>query len=115
MSHSNTGTAKVLDDVHVDVHAGELVGVIGPNGAGKTTLLRLLSGYLIPGNGSIELFGKDLRTYEKRRLAQLVATLPQTIATIFPYTAEEFILMGDIPISTNGSGTIAERRRLLRT
>jgi iron complex transport system ATP-binding protein len=91
------GSAKVLDGVHVDVHAGELVGVIGPNGAGKTTLLRLLSGYLMPGNGSIELFGNDLRTYEKRRLAQLVATLPQTIGTIFPYTAEEFILMGRYP------------------
>jgi iron complex transport system ATP-binding protein len=90
-------SVKVLHGVNTDVQSGEMVGIIGPNGAGKTTLLRLLSGYLIPENGTIELFGKDLRTYEKRMLAQLVATLPQTIATIFPYTTEEFILMGRYP------------------
>jgi iron complex transport system ATP-binding protein len=91
------GSVEVLHDVTADMRAGEMVGIIGPNGAGKTTLVRLLSGYLMPGNGIIELFGKDLRTYEKRVLAQLVATLPQTIATIFPYTTEEFILMGRYP------------------
>ncbi|HUJ89297.1 MAG TPA: ABC transporter ATP-binding protein [Syntrophorhabdales bacterium] len=91
------GSAEILHDVNVDVQTGEMVGIIGPNGAGKTTLLRLLSGYLIPVSGAIELFNKDLRTYEKRMLAQLVATLPQAIETIFPYTAEEFILMGRYP------------------
>jgi iron complex transport system ATP-binding protein len=91
------GSVEVLHSVTADVQQGEMVGIIGPNGAGKTTLLRLLSGYLIPGNGTVELFGKDLRTYEKRILAQRMATLPQAIATIFPYTTEEFILMGRYP------------------
>jgi iron complex transport system ATP-binding protein len=91
------GSAEILHDVNVEVQTGEMVGIIGPNGAGKTTLLRLLSGYLIPVSGAIGLFGKDLRTYEKRMLAQLVATLPQAIETIFPYTAEEFVLMGRYP------------------
>jgi iron complex transport system ATP-binding protein len=74
-----------------------MVAVIGPNGAGKSTFIRLLAGYLVPKGGSIELLGQDVRTYEKRRLGQLVATLPQAITTIFPYTAEEFILMGRYP------------------
>jgi iron complex transport system ATP-binding protein len=91
------GSAEILHDVNVEVQTGEMVGIIGPNGAGKTTLLRLLSGYLIPVSGAIELFNKDLRTYEKRMLAQLVATLPQAIETIFPYTAEEFVHMGRYP------------------
>ena len=91
------GSVGVLRDVNMDVESGQMVGIIGPNGAGKTTLLRLLAGYLVPGTGTIDLFGKDLRAYEKRKLAQLVATLPQTISTIFPYTAEEFILMGRYP------------------
>ena len=59
------GSAEILHDVNADVQTGEMVGIIGPNGAGKTTLLRLLSGYLIPVSGAIELFNKDLRTYEK--------------------------------------------------
>ncbi len=90
-------STAVLHDVSADVQSGEMVGIIGPNGAGKTTFLRLLSGYLIPVSGTVELFGKGLHTYEKRALARLVATLPQTISTIFPYTAEEFILMGRYP------------------
>ena len=98
------GSMQVLHDVNAHVLMGEMVGIIGPNGAGKTTLLRLLSGYLVPGNGTIELFGKDLRTYEKRMLARHVATLPQTIETIFPYTVEEFILMGRYPHLDKGLG-----------
>ncbi len=91
------GAVDVVREVSVDIKTGEMIAVIGPNGAGKSTLIRLLAGYLAPQAGSIELFGRDVRTYEKRRLGQLVATLPQAIATIFPYTAEEFILMGRYP------------------
>ena len=108
------GSLAVLHDVNMDVESGQMVGIIGPNGAGKTTFLRLLSGYLIPGNGTIELFGKDLPTYEKRILAQLVATLPQTISTIFPYTTEEFILMGRYPHFDKRLGYGREEKEVVR-
>ncbi len=91
------GLLEVLQDVSADVRSGEMVAIIGPNGAGKTTLLRLLAGYLKPQHGSIELFGRDIHSYEKRILAQLVATLPQGITNVFPYTVEEFIAMGRYP------------------
>ena len=88
---------QVLSDVTFDIQKGELVGVIGPNGAGKTTLLRLLAGYLTPQEGSVAFLGKDLHGYDKQELARTVATLPQGIATVFPYVVEEFILMGRYP------------------
>jgi len=91
------GGLQVLSEVSFDIGKGELVGVIGPNGAGKTTLLRLLAGYLVPQRGSVEFLGKDLHGYDKRSLARMVATLPQGIATVFPYVVEEFILMGRYP------------------
>ncbi len=47
------GARMALEDVSLDVHAGELVAVIGPNGAGKTTLLSLLAGVLSPSGGSV--------------------------------------------------------------
>jgi branched-chain amino acid transport system ATP-binding protein len=51
---------KVLDDVSLAVHAGELLGIIGPNGSGKTTLFGVISGQLFPNAGSIALDGFDV-------------------------------------------------------
>ena len=53
---------KVLDDVSLVVHAGELLGIIGPNGSGKTTLFGVISGQLFPNAGSIALDGLDVTT-----------------------------------------------------
>jgi iron complex transport system ATP-binding protein len=108
------GLLDVLRDVSADIRTGEMVAIIGPNGAGKTTLLRLLAGYLIPKDGSIELLGKDVRTYEKRLLGQLVAMLPQAITTIFPYTTEEFILMGRYPHFDKRFGYPKEEEQVVR-
>ena len=46
-----------LDDVTIEVHDGELVGVIGSNGAGKTTLLKTIAGLYAPTRGTIERRG----------------------------------------------------------
>lgn len=53
------GQLRVLDDISLQVHVGELVSVIGPNGAGKTTLLRALSG-LVSTHGQIVFDGQNL-------------------------------------------------------
>jgi ABC-type multidrug transport system ATPase subunit len=44
---------QALQDISLDVPAGETVGVLGPNGAGKSTLFRLIAGYLNPDEGTI--------------------------------------------------------------
>jgi ABC-2 type transport system ATP-binding protein len=61
------GSVVALDDVNLDVHAGEIVGLLGPNGAGKTTLLNLLVGLRRPTAGRVELFGGDPRDAVNRR------------------------------------------------
>ena len=48
---------KALDDVALEVRAGEVVGLIGENGAGKSTLMRILAGVYQPDAGSLELHG----------------------------------------------------------
>ncbi|TKT76232.1 ABC transporter ATP-binding protein [Aquamicrobium sp. LC103] len=54
------GTSKVLDDLSLNVAAGELVSLLGASGCGKTTTLRLIAGFLEPTSGSITLGGRDL-------------------------------------------------------
>jgi len=48
-----------LDDLSIDVQAGEIFGFLGPNGAGKTTMIRLLLGFLHPTAGSATVLGLD--------------------------------------------------------
>ena len=52
------GTVRAVDDISVQVAAGEVYGVLGPNGAGKTTFLRMLFGLIRPDAGTIRVHGK---------------------------------------------------------
>lgn len=49
---------KALDEVSLDVHKGDIIGVIGRNGAGKSTLLKLLSRISTPSSGEIRISGR---------------------------------------------------------
>ena len=51
------GDNRVVDDLSLEIAAGECLGVIGPNGAGKTTTIRMCLGLIGPDAGSIEAFG----------------------------------------------------------
>jgi ABC-2 type transport system ATP-binding protein len=62
------GSVRAVDDISVQVAAGEVYGVLGPNGAGKTTFLRMLFGLVRPDTGTIRVFG---RTWEGDDVAVL--------------------------------------------
>ena len=60
----------VLQNVTVNIAAGEFVGLIGPNGSGKTTLLRVISGVLPARQGEVWLGGRKLREMGRRDVAK---------------------------------------------
>ncbi len=54
------GGIKAVNDVNLEVHQGELIGLIGPNGAGKTTIFNLITNSIRPTSGDILFKGKSI-------------------------------------------------------
>jgi ABC-2 type transport system ATP-binding protein len=50
-----------VDQVSFELRAGEIIGLLGPNGAGKTTTINMILGILEPSEGTIEVFGQNLK------------------------------------------------------
>jgi ABC-2 type transport system ATP-binding protein len=76
------GKVTALNNVNLNVRAGELLAVLGPNGAGKTTAVRLMLGLTAPLSGKVAVFGRDPRTASARKRigAMLqVAKVPETL------------------------------------
>ena len=57
LSYSYTGSNRVLDNLELEIQAGERIGLLGPSGCGKSTLLRLIGGLEKPDVGSITILG----------------------------------------------------------
>ena len=53
------GSRRILFDVDLALHAGEIVTIVGPNGAGKTTLVSLVAGLRRPDGGTVQVSGHD--------------------------------------------------------
>lgn len=80
-----------LEDVNVEISAGEFVGIFGPNGGGKTTLLKLILGLLHARQGKVRLF--KMPPEEARHL---IGYVPQSIRIDrdFPISVQEVVMMG---------------------
>lgn len=83
------GKVEALQDISLDIHAGELFGLIGPDGAGKTTLFRILTTLLLADEGNVSVCGLDVvRDYKK-------------IRTIAGYMPGRFSLYQDLTVEEN--------------
>lgn len=88
---------RVLRDLSLTTHAGEVVGLIGPNGAGKSSLLRAISGTLQPSHGNIRLDDIDLLALGAAERAKRIAVVPQSTHVPDAFSAGEVTLMGRTP------------------
>ena len=98
----------VLENVDLDIKAGEVLAVIGPNGSGKTTLFRTLSGELPPLGGEACLLGLrgmlPVADIPRRERAGLVGRVLQAEQPSWPTSVREYIEAGTFA-STGWFGT----------
>src|SRR5690554_7334860 len=65
--HKQFGNFTALNNINLDIKAGELVALLGPSGCGKTTLLRIIAGLETPDTGSILFNGDDVSRRDVRK------------------------------------------------
>ncbi|WP_421378648.1 adenosylcobinamide amidohydrolase [Bacillus salacetis] len=88
------GDVNILNNINVEVKAGEFFGILGPNGCGKTTLLKMISGLLKPETGNVFIDGKEISAYTMKELARLMAVLPQLNSQAFNYKVKDTVSLG---------------------
>lgn len=66
---------SAVDDISFEIKQGSVVGILGPNGAGKTTLIKSILGLILPDEGDVELFGKNVRDLGSERYQYVSAML----------------------------------------
>ena len=104
------GDVSALNQVDLNIHAGELLALLGPNGAGKTTAIKLLLGLAKPTAGTVRVFGGDpLDPVTRLRIGSMlqVAKVPETLrvrehldlfASYYPnpLSMQEALALGDL-------------------
>ncbi len=57
------GDVFALNDISIDIHAGEFVAIVGENGSGKTTLVKHFNRLLSPASGDVTIRGKNTKDF----------------------------------------------------
>jgi ABC-2 type transport system ATP-binding protein len=80
LTKTYTNGPRALDNVDLDIRAGEIFALLGPNGAGKTTLIGAVCGLVRPTGGTITAFGQDL-SKDWRKARARIGLVPQELST----------------------------------
>ena len=107
-------THPVLDGTEFKVERGDLVALLGANGAGKSTLLRVISRILQPTAGHVLLDGQELKQFNSKEAARLMAVVPQETAADFDFTVQEIVAMGRFPYLSRFQKEDQEDREIVR-
>ncbi len=103
---SGSSTVVAVDGIDLDVIDGEFITLLGPSGSGKTTVLRMIAGFELPSDGSVELAGVDVT--RRAPFERDVNTVFQDYA-LFPHmTVRENVEYG---LRVRGVGKVERRRQ----
>lgn len=98
---------EALSGVDWELHRGAIHGIVGPNGAGKTTLLNVISGFVAPSEGRVELEGRDItRLRPQQRVPLGIVRTFQNIRLYGGLTVWENILIGQHARARSGLASV---------
>ena len=101
------GSEPVLQDLSLQIRAGEFVALVGPSGGGKSTIIRLLLGFETPQRGAILYDGKDLRSLDLRAVRAQMGVVLQR-GRLFGLSLEENILGAHLNLGPDAAWRAAE-------
>ncbi|MGH8458789.1 MAG: ATP-binding cassette domain-containing protein, partial [Nevskiales bacterium] len=84
------GATLAVQDINLELRAGDILGLLGPNGAGKTTTMRMLSGCLAPTSGRVQINGIDLAD-EPKQAKTALGYLPEHPPVYPELTVDEYL------------------------
>ncbi len=84
------GAIRAVDGISFTVGRGDVLGFLGPNGAGKTTAMKLITGFLEPDEGSIEISGHDVAT-ASLEARKKIGYLPENAPAYGEMTVDGFL------------------------
>lgn len=91
------GGLVAVSDLNIEVRQGEILGLIGPNGAGKSTTFNLISGFMKPSAGTLEVFGRDCTGMPATRISRMgLARTFQHGSYLRSMTVRDNILVGTV-------------------
>src|SRR5580693_9055150 len=96
------GAKRAVDDISFSVERGEVLGFLGPNGAGKSTTMRMITGFIPPSTGTVQVGGFDM-VEDPIPAKRLIGYLPEnapaytdmTVLGFLTFAAEIRGLRGD--------------------
>nr|WP_318655985.1 ATP-binding cassette domain-containing protein [Pseudanabaena yagii] len=86
------GQMRAVDNVNIQVKAGEVFGLLGPNGAGKSTTIKMLTTLLPPSSGNAAIAGLDL-THQSSEIRRAIGYVPQSLSADGSLTGYENLLI----------------------
>ena len=90
------GPQPAIENVDFKVKRGEILGFLGPNGAGKTTTMRILTGYMPPSRGNVEIDGMDI-VKDSLECRKKIGYLPETVPLHTDMTVKNYLtFMGSL-------------------
>lgn len=84
------GQQKAVNNVSFTINEGEIVGFLGPNGAGKSTTMKMITGYLEPSAGNINVNGVDVKS-DPLAAKRKIGYLPESNALYYDMYVREYL------------------------
>jgi branched-chain amino acid transport system ATP-binding protein len=105
---------RALDHVSLSLERGVILGLIGPNGSGKTTLVNIITGFLKPSAGSVQVDGQDVTGWSPYQIAQVsIRRTFQTIRLFKKLTVLENVMAAAVSSGMNQRQARDESRKAL--